>query len=86
MSEPREPDLYLIGHVHEALAEDARVNELDVDVSLRGDDVFLTGVVATEARQRAVGDVVAGVLPDHRVHNEVTVMHYPEPAGEERLR
>lgn len=85
MPESRDPDQYLIGHVQDALAADPRLNELDVDVSLRGPDVYLSGVVATPERQQAVADVVAEVLPDHRIHNEVAVMKYAEPEGEERL-
>ena len=85
MPEPREPDQYLIAHVHDALARDPRLNEFDVDISLRGDEVFVSGVVATDERQQAVSEVVAEVLPQYRVHNEVSVMNYSEPDGQERL-
>ncbi len=39
----------------------------------------------TEERRRAIDDVIARVLPEHRVHNEVAVMTYREPESQEHL-
>jgi osmotically-inducible protein OsmY len=46
------------------LATDARVNALDVRVRVRGGKFHLTGQVPTEARRRAVEEVVSEVLPE----------------------
>src|SRR5207237_428753 len=74
-----EPDDYLIGHVRETLAHDPRVNEMNIEVAVSGDGVFLSGSVPTEERRQAVSRVVAELLPEHEVHNQVTVVAVSEP-------
>ncbi|MBD0349339.1 MAG: BON domain-containing protein [Thermoleophilia bacterium] len=76
-----EPKQYVIERVHRALAEDPRANVLDVEVTLAGGRVFLTGDVATQARKDAISEVVRELLPDHEVCNETTVVSYA-PATE----
>jgi osmotically-inducible protein OsmY len=68
-----EPEKYLVQRVRDALAGDPRVGELHVDVSIRGGRVFLTGSVPSAERRDAIADLVSDVLPDHEVHNHVTV-------------
>jgi osmotically-inducible protein OsmY len=68
-----EPEKYLVQRVRDALAEDPRVGELHIDVTIRGDRVFLTGAVPSAERRDAIADLVGQVLPDHQVHNHVTV-------------
>ena len=80
-----EPKAYLVAHVREALARDARVNELHVDVTVAGKRVFLTGEVTTEDRRRAVTDVVRELLPEYEVHNETSVPRLDEPGDAEEL-
>ena len=80
-----EPDDYLIGHVRETLAHDPRVNEMNIEVAVSGDGVFLSGSVPTEERRQAVSRVVAELLPEHEVHNQVTVVAVSEPTESERL-
>ena len=77
-----DPD-YLLEHIHEALAD--RVGELGVRATLTTTGVFLTGEVASPEQQQAVAAVVADVASDQPVHNQTTVMDYPEPGGAERL-
>jgi osmotically-inducible protein OsmY len=74
---------YLVEHIQAALAD--RVGELGVKVTLAGDGVFLTGELATAERRDAVAAVVADVAGDKPVHNQTTVMDYPEPLGSETL-
>ena len=76
-----EPE-YLLEHIHEALAD--RAGELGVRATLTATGVFLTGEVASPEQQQAVGDVVADVA-DRPVHNQTTVMDYPEPGPPEQL-
>ena len=73
---PDEPKQYVIERVHRALAEDPRVNVLDVEVTLAGGRVFLTGSVPTQARKDAISDVVRDLLPDYEVCNETSVASY----------
>jgi hypothetical protein len=80
-----EPKQYVIGRVREALSTDPRVNELDVAVTVSGRKVFLTGEVTTAERRDAVTIVVSEILPEHEIHNETTVRHYPERREPEAL-
>jgi BON domain len=77
----QEPKQYVIERVHRALAEDPRVGELDVDVTLAGGRVFLMGDVPTQERKNAISDVVGELLPDHEVCNETSVATLA-PAGD----
>jgi hypothetical protein len=67
------PDEYLVAHAGEALATDPRTAELELDVSVDGREVVLTGTVATPERQAAVGEVVAKALPGREVRNLTSV-------------
>jgi osmotically-inducible protein OsmY len=71
---------YVVQHVREALAQDPRVGELELDVDVRAGRLFLTGSVLTEERRQAVGDVAREVCPELELHNQVRVD--PPPAGE----
>lgn len=52
-----------VARVHEALAENARTNTLDVEVKVtREGDVVLTGLVETEERRRELERVARGAL------------------------
>ena len=74
---------YLLEHIHEALAD--RAGELGVRATLTTTGVFLTGEVASTEQQAVVAAVVADVAPDRPVHNQTTVMDYPEAGGAEQL-
>jgi hypothetical protein len=63
------PDEYLVAHAGDALATDPRTAELELDVSVDGREVVVTGTVATPERQAAVGEVVARALPGREVRN-----------------
>lgn len=78
----REPDGYLMERVRHALAHDERVGVLDVDVRVAGDKVFVTGDAGTTARRAAITDVLAELLPDHDVHNEMSTGAWAADAGE----
>ena len=68
-----EPKQYVIERVHRALAQDPRVGAFDVEVTLAGGRIFLTGEVPTQERKDAISAVVAELLPEHDVSNETTV-------------
>jgi hypothetical protein len=67
------PDAYLIAHANEVLATDPRTAELELDVTVDGREVVLTGTVATPERQAAVAEVVAKALPGREVRNLTAV-------------
>jgi len=86
MTEPSaQPDHYLVQHVREALAQDPRVGELHVEVTVTADRVFLTGSVPTEERRDVIADVVRELLPRHQVSNHVTVESITGTPDVERL-
>src|SRR5581483_11125456 len=67
-----------------ALADDPRLGQLDVCITLRGPRALLTGHVVTEDRRRlvaeVVAEVVAGHLPGYEIDNATTTIdHLPEP-------
>ena len=76
-----EPPEYATEHVQDALAE--RLSELGIEVTIRGDKVFIAGDVATDARRDDVGRLAAELLPDYEVHNDVNVVDRNGFGGEE---
>lgn len=76
---------YTAQHIKDALAHDARVGEMTLDIAVRGEKVFVTGQVPTAARRDAVPEVVATIAPGLEVVNEVTVVPCDEPEGQEVL-
>jgi hypothetical protein len=82
-SEADELKHYVIAHVREALACDGRVNELEIEIAVSGNKIFLSGDVATPERKEAISDVVRECLPRHEIYNEVSVTQLadvePEP-------
>lgn len=85
MNSPEEPKHYLVQRVREALAHDERVSELELEVRIRGDKVFLKGTVPTPERREAVSEIARAVLPDHEINNETVVATMDERPDVERL-
>lgn len=77
-----EPE-YLIAAICEALAEDSRVSEIELDVELRDGIAVVRGAVQTEERRRGIEEVLAERFPELEVRNEVTVLVAPEPPADE---
>ena len=64
-----------------ALAEDPRLGQLDVCITLRGQRALLTGHVVTRDRQELVAAVVADHLPGYEIDNATTILeNLPEPS------
>ena len=69
-----------------ALAEDPRLGQLDVAITLRGHRALLTGHVVTRDRQDLVAAVVAEHLPGYDIDNATTILeNLPEPSISENL-
>jgi hypothetical protein len=71
-----------------ALAEDPRLGQLDVCITLRGQRALLTGHVVTRDRQQRVAAVVAEHLPGYEIDNATTTLDdlpEPPPTAEEDL-
>jgi osmotically-inducible protein OsmY len=81
-----EPVQYLVARIRDALAHDERVAALDIGVRVVGTNLFLTGVVATPERADAAAAVVAPLIPDYTVHNQLVVTSANAPTTTENLR
>jgi hypothetical protein len=71
-----------------ALAEDPRLGQLDVCITLRGQRALLTGHVVTRDRQQLVAALVAEHLPGYEIDNATTTLDdlpEPPPTAEEDL-
>lgn len=79
------PPGYSEAHVAEALATDERVSALGIEVSIRGEDVFLSGDVGTAERKAAVAEVVGELLPGYTVHNDTSAREFPPGVETEHL-
>jgi len=76
---------YLIAHVHEALARDPRVSELELQVAVVAGRIHVTGAVSTDERRAAVDEVIRECCGDLEVENRTTVARYPQAQHEERV-
>jgi osmotically-inducible protein OsmY len=81
-----EPTQYLVARLRDALAHDNRVAALDIQVRIVGQDLYLTGQVATAARRDAARSVVHDVAPELEVHNQLDVLPVGVPTGREEIR
>jgi hypothetical protein len=66
-------DPYLAERIRTAMAQDARVNELGLTVTLVGERVFVTGTVLTAERRDGIASVIAEQFPMLELHNDVAV-------------
>jgi osmotically-inducible protein OsmY len=77
---------YLAERVHQAVTTDPRTTEQGVQVRVTEAEVFLFGEVASAERRDAVAEVAAEVVPDRRIHNDVTVVPLDGDHTPERIR
>ena len=86
-SSPREPQSqpYVDERLRDALAADPRVSDLSLQVHIVAEHVFVTGQVATPERVEAVSEIAARVLPDHVVHNELSLIALADEPAVEHL-
>lgn len=81
-----ESDRYLVAHIREKMAQDPRVNELELEIQVTtGRKVFIMGTVPTRERQQAISEVARELLPDHEIHNQTTVQVLAEGQGAETI-
>jgi hypothetical protein len=69
-----------------ALADDPRLGQLDVAITLRGHRALLTGHVVTRDRQQLLAAVAAEHLPGYEIDNATTTVEdlsEPPSTGEE---
>ena len=81
----RAPAEYVISHIQEALAQDARATELGVDVTLASGRAVLSGTVASAAHRDAIGQVAAEVARGYEIVNDLSVVCYDDAGEAEEL-
>ena len=79
------PEPYREESLRQALATDPRVMESELEVSIAGSRVVISGTVPTEGRRVAVTDVARERFPDLEIDNRTVVPTVPAAAGEERV-
>jgi hypothetical protein len=76
---------HLVARVLEALAEDPRVGEVELDVRLLDETIVVSGTVSTPARRDAISTVLSERFPGQRVDNRTGLPPLGEPDEAERL-
>lgn len=79
-------DSYRAAHLREALAEDPRCNELDIQIESSGNRLVLRGEVPLAERREIVERIARERFPDAQIVNQVRVLSFPEPFGSEDMR
>ena len=83
--EPLAP-AYVIAHVREALATDARVAELGLELTIAAGTLVLTGRVGSASLREAAGEVARAHAGGLDVRNDLDVVEADaRPATPERL-
>jgi osmotically-inducible protein OsmY len=80
------PVQYLAARLNRLLAEDPRTAEQGVRVTVRGDQVMVSGAVPSDERRDRLTEVLHEAVPDMVVHNDVRVVRAGEPTDREELR
>ncbi|UMP03571.1 nucleotidyltransferase family protein [Amycolatopsis sp. EV170708-02-1] len=83
---PEEAPQYLVARLTKALAEDPRTAELGVHVTVRGDQVRLSGEVPCANRKADIEAVVCEHIAAELVHNDVRTADVREPSHAEEIR
>jgi uncharacterized Rossmann fold enzyme len=83
---PETPNAYAAEELRQALASDPRVAESELDVTIAGDRIVITGTVPTEDRRVAVTVVTEELRPDLTIDNRTVVPFLRTTDDEERVR
>jgi osmotically-inducible protein OsmY len=74
---------YLVAKIQSALAEDPRVNMLDIKILVVQNRVHLMGEVMSEDTRAAAGEVVSSVARGIEVRNELRILEVSRPTDPE---
>ncbi|PXY19042.1 BON domain-containing protein [Prauserella muralis] len=77
---------YLAARLRRVIAEDSRTAELGIQVSVRGEHVYLSGSVSSQQCKEELDAVLHEREPELRLHNDVRVVEAGEPGEPEVLR
>jgi predicted nucleotidyltransferase len=77
---------YGVAHLREALAEDSRTNELDIQIEHCNGVLLLRGEVAMDDRRKAVEQIAGELFPDCRIENQIRVQVISQPREAEEIQ
>ena len=77
---------YAIAHLKEKLAEDSRLNELDIQVEQVGEKIVLRGEVQQSERKGVVLKLAKESFPDWEIDNQIEVSYFHEPQRSEEIK
>lgn len=80
-----EEDQYVVARAQEVLADDPRVGETSLHVSVAGHKLFVTGDVATGERRDEITRVLEEHFPGREIANATSVYDMIETSEEEQL-
>jgi osmotically-inducible protein OsmY len=80
------PDEYLAEDLRTAIATSPDVHEQAITVTVAGGRVLLTGSASTPTQRDAIGELVARLVPEREVVNDVEVPSVGGSAEVEELR
>jgi osmotically-inducible protein OsmY len=80
------PAQYVAARLRRMLAEDPRTAEQGVRVTVRGQQVMVSGDVASAERRDQLELVLREAVPDMVVHNDVRIVRAGEPTDREELK
>ena len=79
-------DALAVAKLREHLAQDARTNELDIQIECAEGKILLRGEVVSEERKGNIFVLTQELLPGYQVENQIRVPDYPAPDRTEELK
>lgn len=77
---------YAMAHLKEQLANDPRLNELDIQVERQENRILLRGEVAQRERREVVEEIAREVLPGVPIENQIQVSRFQGPFSVEEIQ
>jgi predicted nucleotidyltransferase len=78
--------LYGVAHLREALAEDSRTNELDIQIDHSNGVLLLRGEVGSDERRKAVEQIAGEHFAGCRIENQIRVQIISQPREAEEIQ
>jgi predicted nucleotidyltransferase len=82
----KQPSQYRVAHLREKLAEDARTNELDIQIEQSGNKVLLRGDVAVADRRETAEQIARECFPECEIENQIRVLQLGSPTETEEVQ
>lgn len=79
-------DEHLASRIRDALAEDSRLNVLDVEVRIVGGTLHLHGAVGSHELIEIAERIARELAPAHAIINRMTICRPERNPGHERIR